>query len=85
MKHPKLITIPRSELQKRDNRMIKLIAMFAVNALWDEFDFTLDDCERFYHRLELKADSFAKGDITWDEQMSILEDEMQFKINWRDY
>ncbi len=78
----------RKELEKWKNytvdTAIKVMAAFAMNTLWDEFDFDGDQCEEFLKRLELKSKSLAVGNISWEEQISILEDEMNIHINWGD-
>ena len=82
------LLVPCKEVEKYKNAVVdratKVLTVFAVNTLFDEFDFTEEQCRQFMKRYDLKAHSLANEDITWEEQTSILEQEMDIHINFKE-
>lgn len=82
------LLVSRKEYEEHDkamlNRLKAIVIMYAINTLWDEFDFDDEMIERFMKRFDLKAESLNRGDITWEEQMSILEQEMNIRLKFKE-
>ena len=80
----KVISKTRAELDEFMWAVVRSSLTVMVSTLVDEFDFTHEMCEQFMKRFNLKIRSLANDDITWEEQTSILEQEMDVHINFKE-
>lgn len=80
------LLVPMKEIERHDaamlNRAKKVVTVFAVSTLFDEFDFDVGQIERFMKRYDLKMSSLIEDDISWGEQIEILEKEMDVHIKF---
>ena len=76
----KILSKTKAELDEFFWAVIKTTLTIMVATLADEFDFNDEQCEQFMKRFNLKMRSIANGDITWEEQWKILEDEMDITV-----
>ena len=65
------------------NRSMKVILVFAVAVLHDEFGFGEKRCRQFIERFNLKTSCLAEDYLSWDEQVQIVEDEIGVHVGFR--
>ena len=81
------ILTPHKELKEYGdtiiNNSMRVILIFAVAVLHDEFGFGEKRCRQFIERFNLKTACLAENYLTWDEQVKVLEDELNIHIGFR--
>lgn len=62
------------------DRATKAILTLSVMVLHDELDLPKEDMERFISRFNEKSAGIAENYTTWEEQMSVLNDEIGIEV-----
>ena len=65
------------------DRSMKVILVFAVAVLHDEFGFGEKRCRQFIERFNLKTSCLAEDYLSWDEQVKIIEEELGIHVGFR--
>ena len=65
------------------DRSMKVILVFAVAVLHDEFGFGEKRCRQFIERFNLKTSCLAEDYLSWDEQVKIVEEELGIHVGFR--
>lgn len=63
--------------------VIDLVFGITILAIRETFRFGIERMERFFNRFWLKAECVEGGLVTWEEQNSILEDEVKINVDIR--
>lgn len=77
-----IIAKTKKELDEYMNAVLKISLVFALSVLHDEFGFGKERCERFMKRYNLKTKSLALSDVSWQEQMSVIENELGIEVKF---
>lgn len=64
-------------------RVQKVILVFALSVLRDEFGFGPKRANQFMKRFNAKCGGIAEGYLTWQEQLGVLEDEIGIKVEFK--
>ena len=65
------------------DRSMKVILVFAVAVLHDEFGFGKKRCQQFIERFNIKTACLADDYLTWDDQVKVIEEEIGIHVEFK--
>ncbi len=85
--HPEKIKVTKREVKSFVNEVqhtvVDMVFGITILAIRENFGFGIERMERFFNRFWLKAECTEEGLVTWEEQNSILADEVKINVEIR--